>query len=84
MIHSVLVTNKSCLSFKDRIEMAIKNGYVTEISFDFGLKDLAILLKDKIDVRMDIWGVDRDNLSEIIDDNDYHMILPINYDVNFY
>ncbi len=83
MIHSTLTTNESCLSFKDKIETAIKNGFVTEISFDFSLKDLAILLKDKINFRMNIWGVGRNDLSEIIGNN-YHMILPKNHDINFY
>jgi len=83
MIHSTFTTNESCLSFKDKIEVAIKNGFVTEISFDYSLKDLAILLKDKINFRMNIWGVGRNDLSEIIGDN-YHMILPRNHDINFY
>jgi hypothetical protein len=61
----------------------MKNGFVTEISFDYSLKDLAILLKDKINFRMNIWGVGRNDLSEIIGDN-YHMILPRNHDINFY
>ena len=41
------------------------------------------LMKDKINFRMNIWGVGRNDLSEIIGDN-YHMILPRNHDINFY
>ena len=84
MTYSALSTNESCSSFMDKIDISIKSGYITEISFDYGLKDLAMLIRGKYNIKMNIWSVNSSNLNEIIRDNNYHMILPISHDINYY
>ena len=83
-MHSVLSTNKFCSSFMDKIDIAIKSGYITEISFDYGLKDIVMLIRDKYDIKMNTWSVSSDNLNEVIHDNNYHMVLPKRHDINYY